>query len=322
MKHVAYKTWRYRNTLSGFCTHQFWNGDNLVFKRLPMRLFLALLLAAPLLSQFAHADPQYRGRRGVSPHGPAVHRVGVDGIAPSWASSAAVRPGRYASTPRPLIPPTQVGDPASACEAAVAMAEYAGRLPPRLAVAIALTESGRPDQKSGRLRPWPWTINAEGEGHFFANKQEAIAAARALQARGVQSMDVGCMQVNLMYHPNAFHSLDEAFDPRSNATYAVRFLNDLFAVDRDWLRAVAAYHSQTPLLGEAYRDLVLAHWHSTTGGRATMTPRLAAYADFLPSNQTYAAFTASTRVYGAFTPGELVPPTLVTRRGAKATNWR
>jgi hypothetical protein len=76
------------------------------------------------------------------------------------------------------------------------------------------------------MAPWPLTINAEGQGSFFDTKAQVIAAPRALQARGVQSIDVGCMQVNLMHYPYAFANLDQAFNPTANAAYAVRFLND------------------------------------------------------------------------------------------------
>ena len=105
------------------------------------------------------------------------------------------------------------------CEAAIASAESAVSLPPRLLGAIAKVESGRPDATTGAIHPWPWTIDAEGQGQFFATKEQAIAAVRALQAQGVQSIDVGCMQVNLMHHPRAFASLDQAFDPTTNARY-------------------------------------------------------------------------------------------------------
>jgi hypothetical protein len=76
----------------------------------------------------------------------------------------------------------------------------------------------------------------------------------------VTSIDVGCMQVNLMYHPSAFASLEQAFDPSSNALYAARFLNRLFAQTNDWEQAAAMYHSATPELGEDYRQRVLAFW--------------------------------------------------------------
>ena len=98
------------------------------------------------------------------------------------------------------------------------------------------------------MQPWPWTINAEGTGRFFESKAEAIAAVEALQARGVRSIDVGCMQVNLMHHPHAFASLDEAFDPQANAAYGARFLSALHHDLGAWPAATAAYHSQTEKL--------------------------------------------------------------------------
>lgn len=110
------------------------------------------------------------------------------------------------------------------------------------------------------MQPWPWTINAEGQGSFYDTKAQAIAAVRALQARGVRSIDVGCMQVNLMHHPDAFPDLETAFDPTANARYAARFLNQLHGQSGDWPRAVALYHSATPDLAADYQRKVLAVW--------------------------------------------------------------
>jgi hypothetical protein len=106
------------------------------------------------------------------------------------------------------------------------------------------------------VNPWPWTINADPEGHFYATKAEAVAAARAMQARGIRSMDVGCMQVNLMHHPNAFAALDQAFDLEANATYAAQFLNQHFVRTGDWAKATANYHSATPDIGADYERKV------------------------------------------------------------------
>jgi Transglycosylase SLT domain len=147
------------------------------------------------------------------------------------------------------------------CEAAIAAAETQTKLPTRVLSAIAMRESGRVDPDTGRVRPWPWTINFEGAGHFYASKEEAIAAVQQIQAAGGQSIDVGCMQVNLMHHPQAFATLDEAFDPPHNATYAGRFLTALFGSLGDWGTAIAAYHSRTPGVGEPYRDQVVATWN-------------------------------------------------------------
>jgi hypothetical protein len=146
------------------------------------------------------------------------------------------------------------------CRAAIAGAERAGAIPPLLMAAIGRVESGRLDPVSGAMAPWPWTINAEGQGSFYDSKAQAIAAVRALQAQGVRSIDVGCMQVNLMHHPDAFASLDQAFDPGANAAYAARFLNELHGQTNDWSRAAAQYHSSTPGLAAAYQAKVVSTW--------------------------------------------------------------
>jgi len=149
------------------------------------------------------------------------------------------------------------------CTEAIAAAERSGGTPAGLLAAIGRVESGRMDPATRGVRSWPWTINAEGTGRFFATKAEAVAAATALRAQGVASIDVGCMQVNLMHHPAAFATLEEAFDPLANALYAARFLNTLFSGTGDWPAAAAAYHSQTREIGAAYKEKVLAAWTQT-----------------------------------------------------------
>ena len=189
--------------------------------------------------------------------------------------------------------------PAALCDTAITTAGYVEGLPARLLGAIARVESGRRDPVTDRLTPWPWTINAAGIGAFYASKADAIAAVQRLLARGVRSIDVGCMQVNLMFHPKAFASLDEAFDPRANALYAARFLSALRAGSRDWPQAVGAYHSQTPVLGEDYRHRVLALWRDP-GLVARGLSLAAAYQDFAPHSQIYGDFAQHGMAYGAF----------------------
>jgi len=156
-------------------------------------------------------------------------------------------------------------------------AEREAHLPPGLLHAIGVVESGRSDPETGRLTAWPWTINAEGVGRAFATRIEAIAATRALQERGIVSIDVGCFQVNLLYHPAAFASLQEAFDPEANAVYAARFLSSLRFTTGSWQSAVAAYHSADPGRGGAYRDRVWAIFMQSDQGeivRAQRTERV------------------------------------------------
>jgi hypothetical protein len=146
------------------------------------------------------------------------------------------------------------------CQAAIHKAERSARLPQELLDAIGLVESGRPDPHTEGVTPWPWTINVDGAGRFFETKADAIVAVEEARATGAQSIDVGCMQVNLMYHPQAFGSLDQAFDPTANAIYAAGFLNRLFSATGDWSKAAAAYHSQTPGVSEDYARRVIASW--------------------------------------------------------------
>ncbi|MGG5818979.1 transglycosylase SLT domain-containing protein [Falsiroseomonas sp. HW251] len=146
------------------------------------------------------------------------------------------------------------------CRGAIQAAEREARLPPHLLMAIGRIESGRRDPVTGSFHPWPWTINVEGRGYFFASKAEAIAAVQAFWAGGARSIDVGCMQINLRHHPNAFPTLDAAFDPITNARYAARFLTELYAPRNDWSRAASAYHSATAEYAEPYRQRVMSAW--------------------------------------------------------------
>jgi hypothetical protein len=147
-------------------------------------------------------------------------------------------------------------EPGLLCRAAIQQAETGSQLPRHLMGAIARVESGRPDPTTGRIHPWPWTTNAEGLGNFFETKAQAVAFTRQLQARGVQSIDVGCMQINLMYHPDAFQNLEEAFDPAANSRYAVKFLSQLREKTGNWETASGWYHSANPEEGGPYREKV------------------------------------------------------------------
>ncbi len=212
---------------------------------------------------------------------------------------AAARPQPAASIPAP----------SALCRAAILQAERAGHVPDRLLDAIAVVESGKRDPVSGAVYAWPWTINAEGVGHWYDSKAEAIAAVQALQARGVHSIDVGCMQVNLMHHPDAFATLDIAFDPVANAAYGARFLQQLFNQTNAWPLAAAAYHSFTPDLGAEYARKVLAAWGvpQLPVGSQTVTSGLAASAAAKPGMTGNAAFASNAPVapFGSPPPGRV-----------------
>ncbi len=146
------------------------------------------------------------------------------------------------------------------CRQAIAAAERAHGIPAHLLAAIARVESGRRDQTSGTFNPWPWTINMDGEGSFYDSREQAVAAARAMRPHVAVSIDVGCMQISLVHHPDAFASLAQAFDPAANADYGARFLLQLYQTAGSWPKAVGLYHSATPELGQDYQRKVYAAW--------------------------------------------------------------
>ncbi|MDR3520504.1 MAG: transglycosylase SLT domain-containing protein [Acidocella sp.] len=161
----------------------------------------------------------------------------------------------------PAAASVPIAAPASSCAAAGNAAETAATLPANILVSIGMVESGRVDALTGHVAPWPWTVNIDGAGHYFASKQDAIAFTRLAQSSGANDIDVGCFQVSLKYHPDAFPDLDTAFDPAANATYAAGYLSQLKAQTGSWNTAIADYHSAVPDLGLPYQRRVLAAWH-------------------------------------------------------------
>lgn len=151
--------------------------------------------------------------------------------------------------------------PEQACLRYLQSYERSMRIPQGLLTAISFVESGRPGA-DGQLVAWPWTINVNGEGQYFESKDEAVAATRKLLDEGQRSIDVGCMQVNLRYHPNAFRSIEDAFDPALNVAYGAQFLTSLHQLQGSWANAVERYHSSDDGRRAEYRERVLAFWNN------------------------------------------------------------
>ncbi len=107
---------------------------------------------------------------------------------------------------------------------------------PLVLYGIAKIESTRP----GLGKPWPWTVNFDGRGEWFDTKLEAMIAVDSALRRGMRSIDVGIMQVNLRWHGHRFKTLNEAFDPRRNIEVAAAILNE-FSRDPLVLQ-IARYH--------------------------------------------------------------------------------
>lgn len=159
-------------------------------------------------------------------------------------------------------------DDSDLCLDAIAKQETQFGMPAGLLKAIARVESsGSP--YGDISKPWPWTLNVGGAGHYYPTKEEALAALQTYKAESTVNIDVGCMQISLRHHPNAFPDLATALDPAANVAYGALFLKGLYDKSNDWMIASGDYHSTTPGFGDTYRGLVQV---AMTGGR--LSPRL------------------------------------------------
>ena len=139
------------------------------------------------------------------------------------------------------------------CFSATSRVEKKYGIEAHLLSTIASVESGQWDYKREQYMAWPWTVNAQGKSYYLKSKEEAVAKVQELQENGIKSIDVGCMQINLKYHKDAFASLEDAFDPQKNVEYSAQFLAKLYSSrGKDWDRAVMAYHSKDPVRGSNY----------------------------------------------------------------------
>lgn len=138
-------------------------------------------------------------------------------------------------------------------------------LPPEVLYAVALTESARQVDSTGNVRPWPWTLNVQGRGHFFDSRQEAEAALQEHFDAGRRSIDIGLMQVNWRYHRQRLGSPRLALDPYHNLRVAAQILRDCHQSRHDWWAAVGCYHApNSPQRADRYRARVRAHWQRLT----------------------------------------------------------
>lgn len=118
--------------------------------------------------------------------------------------------------------------------------------------AISLQETKKKHSKLNIQVVWPWSVNVQGIGHHFKTKDEAIKFTRQKQAEGITSIDVGCMQINLKHHPEAFSSLEQAFSPRRNVAYGAKHLRAKYNDSKKWDKAIGHYHSFNKLQSKKY----------------------------------------------------------------------
>jgi Transglycosylase SLT domain len=149
-----------------------------------------------------------------------------------------------------LAPLRAMASSEDACAEAAANAAERHDVPYELMMAVGRVESGR--ETTLGFMPWPWSINAAGEGAHFDSENDLLATAQKLAEAGQNNFDLGCFQINYGWHGQEFASLEAMIDPETNADYAAAFLRKLYDSKGDWMLAAGAYHSETPEKAEIY----------------------------------------------------------------------
>ncbi|MFN0113997.1 MAG: transglycosylase SLT domain-containing protein [Paracoccaceae bacterium] len=177
-------------------------------------------------------------------------------------------------------PSSASGDESDLCDRAANLASAETGVPVEVLRAISLTETGH--RREGSIRPWPWTVNMEGNGVWFDTPDEARAFVDAEYRRGARSFDVGCFQINYKWHGQGFASIDQMFEPEANARYAANFMRRLHAELGDWSAAAGAYHSRTPFYADRYRTRFERFLARLTGAAPVRTEAPAVAAPGIP----------------------------------------
>ena len=138
----------------------------------------------------------------------------------------------------------------TACVKEILYAQERYSIPMNLLLAIGIQESGR--KYDGVMTAWPWTVNSSGTGKYFNTKSEALSWLNKRMSEGYRSNDVGCMQINLKWHPHAFENIEDGFIPSKNVEYSAQLLLSLHKEFGSWNKAAGAYHSRTPEKQKTY----------------------------------------------------------------------
>ena len=147
-------------------------------------------------------------------------------------------------------------------------AQRAG-IPSTVLYAVALQESGV--RRTGRLVPWPWSLNVAGQSHRYATRADACAGLQqAIRATPHTRIDAGLGQINLGYHQQRYSTACDLLDPYRNLAIAAEILHEQHTPGEDWLLAIGRYHR--PAGGEPaarYRRSVSRHLARVQGARPT-----------------------------------------------------
>ena len=127
----------------------------------------------------------------------------------------------------------------SACLRWIAPIERYYGIPVGLLTAMSYVES------NWRGAPWPWALNINGTPYYAASAADAARMMTDPLGRIRRDVAVGCLQIHMKFHAEAFAAPHHALEPRANVAYAGRYLRMLRDRHGSWVDAVAHFGGDT-----------------------------------------------------------------------------
>jgi hypothetical protein len=125
-------------------------------------------------------------------------------------------------------------------------------LDPYILYAVALVESARINARLAA--PWPWALNRQGRPIIPSSRLEARGILNDALNKGIRSIDVGLMQVNVRWNGHRVHRPDDLLDPETNIRVGADVLTE--AIDSapgDLALGIGRYHTGWRNDTDAYR---------------------------------------------------------------------
>jgi len=130
-------------------------------------------------------------------------------------------------------------------------------LDPLALYGIALQESRRYFDDN-QVRPWPWTLHTPEEGGlYFDSFENAAKKLRELIASGRTNIDIGLMQLSLLWQKHRVADPVQLLKPEINIEVAAAILREHLDQFGELRLAIARYHSARLDRGVPYAASVL-----------------------------------------------------------------
>jgi len=110
----------------------------------------------------------------------------------------------------------------------------------------------------------PWALNIAGKSYFPDSKKAALEKLE--ESAGIESFDVGIMQINSLWLRRFKISASDAMEPHVNILLGAYILNENFIAYGPGIKAVAAYHSPNRDRGSRYAKEVWRYYQAYIRG--------------------------------------------------------